>query len=924
MSYYVDIIDQEKEESVFIIEKASRSSIILNWSGSDAKDDLSIVGSSLTFNFAHNEKVDAKFIDFFTGNEVRFKVELHSTTASTDELIWTGFVLPDTYSEPYTNGVTFVEFTASCGLGRLKGKYLPDDYYRDEKSTVDIICKILSLTTLELNIYFDPAIENSIQKDWDLIYLDTEYFFTDEKKEKKHDAYTILDKILQDTLCVCFQADNRWNIEGINKRHIRGYKAKLYDFNGDFLSEIVGDKLIKGITPLVTPTITMIPPYNLITVSHPRVPQSFPETIDQEKNEGWVVMTGVKGEVYATDWNGNNGYYAKAIVPNYYVALMKEYDNDFVPPPTVPFDENDFVNLKNKIFVYKYQKLVIKASFKILKYSEGLTPTDLNANRNPFYYEFLLNDTVLFSNKKTTIPDNENLIFEDTDGSLDFEVIMPEQGLIDVKFYRSGKSVYDTNIRGFEITELEISPVSFEETLIYTDVISNEYTIDKEIDLEYADDDTAFSKAFRLAKLKQATMSYNTIEIPIIYGFSQSGSFYSVVDLAGANLIKDNINTIVYNSEVLLNLKVIYNYNSSEQMVVKTDFVIVSGSFFVKVYKNNDYVNSRDSWLQWTDAIYKIETNRYAATVANVMRRMFNEPSEKLDVVALNAVKFNDLIKFHYVYDKLFVPTNCSWNVDQNKTTLTLSRAIYRDSGDSGTDPDNIPPIVNAGSDIELIDGQTTASLLAVAYDVDGFIASQKWTKTIGGFGDIILSPLELATDLQNLTEDLYEYEIKVADNDGATAVDRVRLTRRKDYEISLPFISKIPGDSLMRYISRWRFSCTPNIAPDFSLKIFGNYQLAVQGTAGEDHVSIVRIFKNGVKIFQDSLQFHEPIRFGDFSIGYISTDLIEFETEYQLLGTNPFLGWTWMEVSTVSFVNGFGDFTGLPIKVGDLSNGGL
>lgn len=922
MSYYIDIIDTVSLESKLVIELASKSGIILEWVGGDKKDELAVVGSNLKFDFAHREKVDAKFIEYFTGNETRFRVQLKNY--ADDAVIWQGFVLPDQYSEPFTNSVTFVDFTAACGLGRLKGKYLPEDYYRDEKSVIDILCKILMLTGLDLNVFFNPAIENSIQKDWDLIYLDTNYFFSDDKKKKKQDAYTVLEKILQDTLCVCFQADNRWNIEGINKRHVRGYNAKLYNAEGVFITELTGQKLLKKITSLVTPGVTTLPPYNMITVSHERIPQSFPKTIAKEANDGWAVITGVTGEIYSTDWNGNNGYYAKATEPDYYNTFSKYYHPTFIPPPTEPFSDDDFINLKNKIFVYKYQKVSFSAKFKALKYSSGLTPSVISLN--PFFYQFLLNDVVIFGNYKPggVVLDKENFEFEDEMLQVDFEMIMPESGLLDVKLFRSGIDVYTTNIKGFEIRELIINPVAFDEAFIVEDLINDEFTIDKEIELTYSDDDGGFSKAFRLAKLNEATIDYNTIEIPVIYGFSQFGNYYAVVALDGANLIKDNINSTVYDGEVLENLEVIYNYAETEQMVVKTDIEITTGNFLVKVYKNDDVLGSRAAWLQWTDAVYKIESDRYQKTVCNVIRRMFNEASEKLDVVAKNAVKFNDLVLFNYVTQKQFVPVNCSWNLDENKTTLTLARAIYRDSGDTGPNPENIPPIVNAGLDIVLESDQSAASLNAVAYDIDGFIVSQKWVKTIGGFGDIITSPTQLVTTLENLTEDNYQYQITVTDNDGAIAVDTINFIRRKDYEVTLPFISKVPGSGLNRWISRWNFLITPNISADFNLQLKGSYFLAVQGFSGEDHISIFRIFKNGVKIFEDKLNEFVPAKFGNFTIGYISTDVIVFETEYQLMGTNPNLGWTSVKLEEVDFVNGAGNILGLPITVGDLTDGGF
>lgn len=907
MSYYVDIIDQVLLENVFIIEKASRSSIILNWNGSDSKDELAVVGSSLTFNFAHNELVDAKFINFFTGNEVRFKVELRNT--SDDLLLWSGFVVPDTYSEPYTNNVTFVEFTASCGLGRLKGKYLPEDYYRDEKSVIDILCKILSLTSLGLNVCFNPAIENSVQKDWNLIYLDTLSFFTDDKKVKKKDAYAILEKILQDSLCVCYQADNRWNIEGLNKRHVRSYNAKLYSTNGELLGNVEGTKLLKRITALVTPTVTMIPPYNLIEVSHKRSPQSFPKTIDKESNDGWSVMAGVVGEIYSTDWNGNGGFYCVAVFPDYVNAILKEY---YMPglggiPVVTPFDEAAFVNLTSKIYLYKYQKVTISATFTIIKFDAQMTGILPDAYNNPLLYQFLLNDVVVFSNRKESIPETENLIFADGKAELVFDWIVPFDGLLDLKIWRPGGPIYHTNIKGFEITKLSIVPVNFEETLIVTDVISDEFTIDKEIELEYSDDDSAFSNSFRLAKLREATISYNTILIPISYAFSQSGSFYSVVSLKGANLIKDNLNTVTYDDLLLHNLEVIYNYNASEQMVVKTEFAITSGNFSVNVYKDDEVLGSRNAWLKWTDSVYKIETDRYQKTICNVIRRMFNEASEKLDVVALNAVKFNDLILFHYVNDKQFVPVNCSWNLDENKTTLTLARSIYRDSGDSGSNPENIPPIVNAGVDIILENDQTAVSLVAVAYDVDGFIVKQQWTKVIGGFGDIISTPTQLETTIENLTEDEYQYKIEVTDNDGATAFDTINIIRMKSYTASLELIFIEASDYLL---AKYKFKMDPNIPSDFNLLLKGRAYMFAYNTGNTQF----RIIKNGVTIYE---HYGNYASYDDlpFSIGYISTDEIIFE----ILQTGGFpvinIGSSWIDLNVIEFITGAGNVLGVPYR---------
>lgn len=902
MSYYIDIIDTVSSETRLIIEHASKSGIVLEWSGGDKKDELSIVGSNLIFDFAHRELIDAKFIKYFTGNETRFKVELRNF--SDDSIIWQGFILPDQYQEPYTNGVTFVKFTASCGLGRLKGKYLPKDFYRDEKSLIDIFCKILSLTSVDIDLSFNPAIENSIQKDWKEIFIDTENFV---ERNKKKDAYSILEILLEDTLCVCYQANNCWQIEGINKRHVRSFEAKKYNVKtSQFIGVVSGQKLLKKVTSFVRPDVTIIPPYNMVSVSHERKPQGLPETISKEKNEGWAVVSGVIGEVYATDWNANNNFYCKAIEPDYYNSVMKAYT---IPatggiPVVEPFDETKFINLKNKLFLYKNQKVKINASFKIIKWSKVLSGVTPDAFNNPMLYQILLDGVVVFTNRMVNVSEKESLIFDESGGSakLEFDWIAPNEGLLDIKIWRPSGSIYTTNIIGFEITQFEISPVNFEENIEYVDIINEEFTIDKPIKLQYADDDTGFSKAFRLGKLKEATEVYNVVEIPVLYRFTQNGNYYSVVNLDGANLIKDNINTVYHEGEILSNLEVIYNYIGGEQMVVKTDFVTTS-SFSVNIYKTDDFLGSRKSWLQWTDSVYKIETSRYGQVVVNVIRRMFTEASEKIDHEVNNAVKFNDLILFNYVFEKQFVVTNCSWNLDENRTTLTIARSIYKDSGDPGSNPDNIPPIVNAGTDIELLNGQSTASLLATAYDVDGYITSQVWTKLEGGFGDIINNPFSLQTELQNLTEDFYKYEIKVTDNDGATAVDTINIIRRKDYTAILDLISLESG-----IIARYKFGIDPEIPLNSNLLLKGRAYMFAYNNGN----TRFRIIKNGINIYE---HYGSYASYDDlpFSISYISTDEIIFEIFQSGNFPDINIGSSWIDLNSVDFVSGAGNVLGVP-----------
>jgi hypothetical protein len=71
------------------------------------KDDLSIVTSEFNFDMLSTDARDAAFIDFFTGDEHRFKVLVKNF--DDDSVIWQGYILPDLYSEPY-KGKLLCEF----------------------------------------------------------------------------------------------------------------------------------------------------------------------------------------------------------------------------------------------------------------------------------------------------------------------------------------------------------------------------------------------------------------------------------------------------------------------------------------------------------------------------------------------------------------------------------------------------------------------------------------------------------------------------------------------------------------------------------------------------------------------------------------------------------------------------------------------
>lgn len=899
MDYIVDIIDTLDDTHVLSLEQAIASSILLNYNGADSKDDLFIVGSSLKFTLTHTDLIDAKFGVLFTGDETRYRVELYTEVGGT--LVWTGFLLPDSYSEPYTNGVTVVELEAVDGLGRLQGKFLPDDFYTDEKSVIQILSKCVELTGLQLDLYFSAAIENKTVKDYDLIYINTAHF---KSKTTKKTAYSILYQLMHDMVCVCYQANDRWYIEGLNKRHKKITAYKKYNYQGVYQSDVNEERLIKSLIPLATPVITMVPPYNKITIKNKRVIKSLPDTIAKEKNEGWAITTGVFEGVYATDWFGAGGFYPMAMAPEYEIMLLSV--------KTGTFDSSKYMSLKEKIYVEKGDKF--KFAIKFYNWEAKDYPpnavTDI-VDRGD-WDDVIIVDLIIAGE----IYSSNNLSFNTSlTASVEFDIVVENAGLMDIKIYPPFKYT-QFNISKVQITRLVLEQVGFEEEETFEDAINDDYTIDKTMEIIFADDVSAFSSSFQLAKLKEKTAAYNEQSFEVLYGFIQNDTYYSQVTLPGANVIADNINSVYYNDSLLADLEVIYNYNNGEQMVIVTPAPITTGDFVVRVYAVDDHTADRTHWQQWTDAIYQIEKLRYAEVVAEIYRRLFIIPHQKIDFIVKGAVKFNDLVKFKYLLPANYIITNCSWDIDAGETMISMVKGFYQND-DVVAPGDTLPPVVQAGDNINIGNSDTTADLDSTSYSPDGWIVSYLWEKLNGTGGVIDTATLE-DTGLSSLTDDLYEYKITVTDNEGLTASDTVKVIRVSDYVLSLSTISET-GDLFQRR-SIFEIVIDPDLPSNFSVKLSGDYKLIADknnnfnSAAGE-----LRIYKNGVKIFEKLNSGDYAItETGAFEFNFITGDVIQFDLWVEATiddqeSSGSAYGQADFNITAFTFNAGEGTITGLP-----------
>ena len=88
----------------------------------------------------------------------------------------------------------------------------------------------------------------------------------------------------------------------------------------------------------------------------------------------------------------------------------------------------------------------------------------------------------------------------------------------------------------------------------------------------------------------------------------------------------------------------------------------------------------------------------------------------------------------------------------------------------------NQPPVANAGPDQNITLPINTVTLSGSGTDPDGSIASYQWTK-IAGPSCTIVSPSQAQTNVNNLLQGVYQFQLTVTDNLGATGRDTVVIT---------------------------------------------------------------------------------------------------------------------------------------------------
>ncbi len=91
-------------------------------------------------------------------------------------------------------------------------------------------------------------------------------------------------------------------------------------------------------------------------------------------------------------------------------------------------------------------------------------------------------------------------------------------------------------------------------------------------------------------------------------------------------------------------------------------------------------------------------------------------------------------------------------------------------------EPNNIPPIVNAGADQSIITPPNTTSLVGTATDSDGTITSTIWNQVNGPNTATITNANSLTTSVSNLQPGTYIFSLSATDNRSGSGFDEVTV----------------------------------------------------------------------------------------------------------------------------------------------------
>ena len=205
--------------------QAQQNPIQINYQNTSNNKLEPIIGSECTLNLIATE--DFQLEDLYTENEREFLVNVYRN----NDLIWTGFIIPDGCQEAFTFAPYPISVNAVDGLGLLKNlSYVQNDgnFYLGKQSFIEVI--EACLTRLEapalilntcVNIYDVSMTQGNAFDPLEQGFVNAERYLLDDQFTPMN-CEQVLKSILEEWTAVMIQSNGEWFIYRPNELALTG------------------------------------------------------------------------------------------------------------------------------------------------------------------------------------------------------------------------------------------------------------------------------------------------------------------------------------------------------------------------------------------------------------------------------------------------------------------------------------------------------------------------------------------------------------------------------------------------------------------------------------------------------------------------------------------------------------------------------
>jgi len=720
------IIDTSTNTRVLEDEFAQASSIKLIYNGADDRLQL-LMTSELRFSLLVTDGSDAKFKHLLINDETRYKVVVEVLDDSNVVLdnLWTGFLLPDQFNEPYITGSFFVNFIATDGLGLLKYKYYTPLIIGTETIT-SVISNCLLKTKVEAPLHIAPAIENAVESmKVDKLTVDNNAYFDDEKQTYDN-CYNILERILLIIGSKLFQYNSEWYIVGINRFEDQNIVFDRYNlFGGAYLDTNVYTRDIHPIVFLDKSTnVDMIQSYKSVSFSFDRNFEDqilSKDIVYQPIDNGatwsdsnftlkyWHTNfnnTGGINPVILGTKDGSNAVWNNGIwVDNPgYVTITTSVDSATI--------DNNYMNLLHPVFINGNKKIGLKISGTVLFINDTLDKDFSDC----VLYEVLFNGVVIISNK-TSFTDHALYDFElrNSGKNLDFkldieEIILYDFGYLDIRFYAFKNDTVYVNPKVLILHELEF--ITNNKSVIKETLTRDEnLTLIKDIESFHGSSLTDLTNR-KIGILPSVPFSSYIVDLPEVLEQIPSSSF-TVYDVTRNDITvthhrieftyddwqklksnenifylkKGGVGALVKPSYYQLldhipgstypfidPLPQIQAFIFDQDVVLSSPPELIESGDEIWIYKAATQITYADRHYLMKD--WKLYGGDQAEPLLKILAMLYHNQVEKrrfvLNGEALGLYSPLEYIKFNYIDDRYFIPTALTLDLVNGKTDITM------------------------------------------------------------------------------------------------------------------------------------------------------------------------------------------------------------------------------------------------------------